>query len=419
MPSQLVAAETTAEIIQRDEIDLQIRTAKTYPRDLDVAVIRVIHAAKRSREIAARCFYSLPARDNSGRPIRGGSIHFATLLAYAFGNMRCGSRVIDISARTLTAQGVCHDLENNTSVTKQVDRSIMTSAGARYKDNMIQVTAQAAESIALRNAILSVIPEPITQPILTEIREYALGDESILLQRMRDAIAYFGKQGVDRSAILASLDIDDEIHATIDHLGTLLGFQTALADGQSTLQELFALPASEAQQYRVADNIAQQASRARRRRPSRATLGNAPIVPAESADTAAPASSEARDEPNEPEAPLTTTADVAANLEQSDEPRQDDMLSEPTEDAVPASTVSEGAAEAIADHARRETEKRNGESENLDATDPVLELMRALNKAQSVEQINDIQRRIEELPADKQGVARQHARNRVKELVNH
>lgn len=54
----------------------------------------------------------------------------------------------------MTAQGVFHDLERNVAITYEVRRRIVDKNGRRYKPDMIGVTANAACSIALRNAIL-------------------------------------------------------------------------------------------------------------------------------------------------------------------------------------------------------------------------------------------------------------------------
>ncbi|KAG1166891.1 hypothetical protein G6F35_017935 [Rhizopus arrhizus] len=102
-----------------------------------------------SQSIAEQCVYALP-RD--GKTIEGPSARFAEVIASAWGNNRAGARVIDDKGEFIIAQGVFHDLERNVAITYEVQRRIVDRQGRRFKPDMIGVTANAACSIALRNA---------------------------------------------------------------------------------------------------------------------------------------------------------------------------------------------------------------------------------------------------------------------------
>src|SRR5712664_3702907 len=139
------------EVINKSEINVQIATAKRFPRSVTKFQGEAISLVSLNEETAEGCVYALP-RD--GRTIEGPSARFAEVVAYSWGNCRAGARVVSEDGDFVTAQGVFWDLEKNTAIGYEVKRRIIDSKGRRYKPDMIGVTANAACSIALRNAIL-------------------------------------------------------------------------------------------------------------------------------------------------------------------------------------------------------------------------------------------------------------------------
>jgi hypothetical protein len=71
----------------------------------------------------------------------------------------------------VTAQGVCHDLQSNTFIAYEVRRRITGKGDRKYSDDMIGVTGNAASSIALRNAILKIIPKVFWDGIYQAARQ--------------------------------------------------------------------------------------------------------------------------------------------------------------------------------------------------------------------------------------------------------
>ena len=71
--------------LTRQEIDVQIATAKAYPRDMARAVRQTISLALTDTETATECLYAIP-RD--GKMIMGPSIRLAELIAQQWGNNR-------------------------------------------------------------------------------------------------------------------------------------------------------------------------------------------------------------------------------------------------------------------------------------------------------------------------------------------
>src|SRR5688500_14733606 len=77
--------------LNRSEIDMQISTAKKYPRSVTRFKRDVESLACLDEETAATMFYSLP---RGGKNIIGPSVRFAEVVASSWGNIRSGARVI-------------------------------------------------------------------------------------------------------------------------------------------------------------------------------------------------------------------------------------------------------------------------------------------------------------------------------------
>ena len=148
--------------IERANVDSQIATAKQYPRDLRRAINNSIAMATMDIPTAQSCGYALP---RGGKPITGPSVHLAKLIVANYGNIRTEAKVVQITDKQVISRGTCWDLENNVAAAFEVRRSIIGWSGARFSDDMITVTGNAANSIAYRNAVFSVIPKAITDKV--------------------------------------------------------------------------------------------------------------------------------------------------------------------------------------------------------------------------------------------------------------
>ena len=145
-------------VMERASIDSQVSTAKKYPRSLSMVKAKMLSFATLDQETAAGCFFTLPARKAGDKPIQGPSIRMAEIALATYQNLRAGARVIADDGKVITAQGVCHDLENNVCISVEVKRRVTTREGRRYSDDMVVMTGNAACSIALRNATFRVVP---------------------------------------------------------------------------------------------------------------------------------------------------------------------------------------------------------------------------------------------------------------------
>lgn len=247
--------------INRAEVDIQIATAKQYPRDVNAVLNKIATYATMDRETAEDCFYVLRRKDANGQDavIEGLSVRMAEIIAGAWGNLRVQTRIIGNDGRMITAQAICHDLETNFAVSKEVKRSIVTKKGYTYSQDMQVVTGNAAASIALRNAVLTVIPKAVTKRIINEVRKVALGQSIDLETSRQNIIAYFGKMGVTQQQILDHLGIKDLKEIDQQAVFELRGTANAIKEGTTTVQETFVRPAAEAKKQAAGEKAAKTA----------------------------------------------------------------------------------------------------------------------------------------------------------------
>jgi hypothetical protein len=223
-------------VLNRGEVDVQIETAHRYPRSIDRFKKLALTIATADHETAASCFYALP---RAGTTIEGPGVRLAEIVASCWGNLRAGSEVIDIGDTHVTVRGFAHDLETNFAVSLQIRRKITNKYGKRYSDDMITMTANAASSIAFRNAIFKVVPKAFVQQVYNEAKKVAIGDAKTLSARRKDMFGYFQKMGVTEDRVLAMLQREGTDDVDLKDMEKLVGFATAIKEGDISADETF------------------------------------------------------------------------------------------------------------------------------------------------------------------------------------
>lgn len=189
---------SVVEAQDRALIDSQIATAKAYPRVIEKFKAELEEWSCSSEEIAEECYYRLTRGDTS---IEGPSVRFAELLAASYGNLICQVQILPDEKNFVVAEATVRDAERNLTQRSQVRRRITTNSGQRYGTDMIGVTAQAAAAIALRNAITSVVPKALWNPIWLKSKQKAIGKGSLQVRRT-EAIKFLAKLGASEAAVL-------------------------------------------------------------------------------------------------------------------------------------------------------------------------------------------------------------------------
>ncbi len=235
---EVADVESALPAIVRAEIDIQIATAKRYPRSITKFKREAEEQATLDADTAGSMFYVLRRKDRSApggvKIIEGPSVRLAEIVGSAWGNVRYDSRVIDITDKHVVAQGTCLDLEKNIAARIEVRRRITTSEGRRYGDDMIAVTANAACSIALRQSIFKVVPFAHIKDIFEKAKEVSLGKGLSMDQRRSRAFEWFSKVGATQEEILKFLGRNGPDDITVDDLVTLQGTKTAIQEGETT-----------------------------------------------------------------------------------------------------------------------------------------------------------------------------------------
>ncbi len=228
-------------IYQQDKavIDMQISTAKHYPRNISRSTQNAIAIVTLDQETAKTCTYSVP---RGGKAITGVSVHLAKILAQMWGNLRIEAKVVAIDEKHITSEAVCFDLENNLAIKTQVKRSIVGKMG-RFNDDMITVTGNAANSIALRNAILAVIPRGVTDKVYNAAKQTITGDLSdatkLIAKRKQVFDGFQDTYKLTETEILTAIGKAALAHVTADDLVVLIGIGQAIKDGDTTVENAF------------------------------------------------------------------------------------------------------------------------------------------------------------------------------------
>lgn len=240
----LPVEQTEVQIVPLDEleranVDVQVSTAKRYPRDMRRSVNNSIVMATMNEEVARSCGYALP---RGGKPVTGPSVHLAKIIVSNWGNMRTEAKVVQITDKQVISRGTAWDLENNVASAFEVRRSIVDKYGKRYSDDMITVTGNAANAIAYRNAVFAVIPKSITDRIYRAAQQSITGDLSdndVLLKKRTKIFADFkNTYGIDENTVvkICGKNTDQQIGA--DEIALLVGLLQSLKDGDTTVDEV-------------------------------------------------------------------------------------------------------------------------------------------------------------------------------------
>jgi hypothetical protein len=217
-------------------VDIQISTAKRYPRSLTKFRKDLLDMATVDEDTAGSMFYALK---RAGKVIEGPSVRLAEIAASCWGNLHMAKQTGEAVDRVVFGDGAAWDLETNVRLAIRVGRRITNREGQRYNDDMIATTSLAAMSIALRNAILGVIPGTFIKPVLQKCKDIATGKGLAMDKRRERVMSYFiTKLALTQDQVLkiaGKPGIDD---LSEDDLATLHGIGVAIKDGETTLEQV-------------------------------------------------------------------------------------------------------------------------------------------------------------------------------------
>ena len=246
--------------VERANVDSQVATAKQYPRDLARSINNSIAMATMDYNTAQSCGYALP---RGGKPITGPSVHLAKLIVSNWGNIRAEAKVVQVTAKQVVSRGTCWDLENNVATAFEVRRSIIGKGGKRFTDDMITVTGNAANSIAYRNAVFSVIPKAVTDKVYQAAQHFITGDlsdEEKVVARRKKCIDFFKDEyGISEEEVVMLCGKQTVNQIKADQIALLLGITQSLKDGDTTVDELMKPYRKEENKKTIAEKVAEAA----------------------------------------------------------------------------------------------------------------------------------------------------------------
>lgn len=223
-------------VLSKNELDVQIATAKQYPRNPSTFLKDAMEMISMDEATAASCFYCLP---RGGSQIKGPSIRLAEIAASCWGNIHAATRIVDNDGRFITAQGVAWDLEKNLKISVDVRKAITDRNGKTYAEHMQVTTGQAACATALRNAILKVVPKAFVDRLYESAVKFAVGDQKTFSSRRVEVFARFNKMGIETAKILGFFRKTSIEEFDSDELATLIGVGTSIKDGSTSIDKAF------------------------------------------------------------------------------------------------------------------------------------------------------------------------------------
>lgn len=226
--------------ITKSEVEAQLDAAHKYPRKIKQFLDEAITLATYNEDIAASCIYSVP---RGGKNITGPSVRLAEICISAYRNLHVGARVIGAEDKEVVSQGVCWDLEKNIRITIEKRRKITDKSGKRFNEDMINVTGNAAASIALRDSAFRVIPRTYVNVVYEAARSVAVGNASTLSARRATVVEKLVKMGAMLDRILARVGKSAVEDIGLTELEVLIGLGTAIHSGSEKLDDIFPAPA--------------------------------------------------------------------------------------------------------------------------------------------------------------------------------
>lgn len=226
--------------MEKAAIDVQISTAKHYPRNIRNAVNNSIATVTMNEKTAETCGYTLRFR---GSEIKGKSVYLARILAQYWGNLRCESGILGASATHVKSYAIAFDLESNYALCRIVEKPIIKKDGSRYSPDMIATAGAAAAAIAFRNAVLEVIPQSISDEIYQAAERKILGkltNEDELKKKRKIMIDGFKDQfNIPIESILKRFNVRSESQLDATKIKELIDLANAIKEGITSIEDEF------------------------------------------------------------------------------------------------------------------------------------------------------------------------------------
>jgi len=225
---------------ERAAYDLQISTAKKFPRNIAKFIDNVIATVSMDEETAATCGYSLP---RANKQIQGPSVHLARIIAQFYGNIRVEKKGGMISDKYITAAAMAFDLESNYALKVEARAKILDRYGNRYNEDMINTTMLATMAKAERNAIFGVIPKSFIEKAYKAAQKKLTGDlsseQKLSAARKKMTEVFLKEFDVSETEILMIFGKTALTQINAEDIASLRGLYQSIKDGDTTVDIAF------------------------------------------------------------------------------------------------------------------------------------------------------------------------------------
>ncbi len=235
-----VMAPGALRVVHDAELDGQFAMAQKRPRILAVFRANAIELATTSPAVAASMRYILPFKDDKGNYVQGPSVRLAEVLVHTYGNLRVSGRIVAETAKTITAEGVCMDLQTNNGYRIEVTRNIVRKDGTRYSQDQIAKTGQAAIAIATRNATFKTIPRALFDDVYQAAFAATAPPEKDLSTHVAGMFkALKAAHKIGKKELLKFLGRTHDKDVTREDMQRVGGLLTAIEEGLTTAEAAF------------------------------------------------------------------------------------------------------------------------------------------------------------------------------------
>jgi len=236
--TEIVEVNTQQQIAVREELDVAITSAKAYPRNVFSSLEEIKTLISVSPEIAEKMQYSVK-RGNDW--VTGPSVRLGELFLYAWGNLRAQGRIKEIGSNYIIAEAVCFDIEKNVAIMKEVRKSIVNKDGVRYPETLINDISQGAISIAIRNALFTIVPRVYVNEMLEYakliVAQHPTMKGKSVKERFDIAVKKFNEFKISKQNLLDYLAINEN-EVDEESINILIGLYNAVKTGEVDLKEL-------------------------------------------------------------------------------------------------------------------------------------------------------------------------------------
>lgn len=235
------------EAIEHAMIDVQVATARRFPRKMEQFRRKALDMMTGDVETAESCWYMRPVGVEfvDGRKVakyaEGPSIRAAEIVAAAYGNIRAKSFRVQRTPEYVVAEGQCWDMETNYAASVQASESLLKKDGKPVSERQAVVIEKALLAKVYRDAIFKVVPRALFKAVMEEAKRVAEKAAKSLDERRKAAAAWLATlklPNVEQRAF-AVLGVSGWSEVGTKELTVLSGIRNSIRDGEVTIDEAF------------------------------------------------------------------------------------------------------------------------------------------------------------------------------------